>query len=325
MYPYLGVFMKVLFILALALVQLGLSAQASTMDGYTLPLISNDPNVNFVLNTIQTRTEYRSETVAKTCYRREFDGYRNVCQYYPEMVCYEDRMSRRICETQHVYRCHSEPQYRSVPYTCYETISVPYEVFSHNVKANINVKKPVNFPSTENCELQFTLAGQSLRANATCASLIVMAKRLANEKREGSTLIQDHALDLTFLSATDISAPIQGGIADLRLEGQKLVFRTGDLSRNPNFHLKLFVERKKFLKDDEVLINRTLAPSEYSFEKTTEQFGIVKIDLAKLIGGVNHKKKHVFKVNLDVNLDRSSVLNTHLPNLSADASLTVNE
>lgn len=315
-----------LLIIALALTQgLIFGASASTLDGYTLPIISNDPEVNFTLNTVQTRTEYKNETVAKTCYRTEFDGYRNVCQYYPEVVCREDHMSRRICTTQNVYRCHSEPVYRTVPYTCYETVRIPYEVFSHNVKANVNVKKPTEIPAANACELSFTLEGQTLRANTACKELIVTAQKTSSERREGNTLIQDHNYVLNTLNAADISAPVNGGIADMRLEGQNLVFRTGDLTRNPNFSLKLFVERRKFLKDDEVLINRNLTASEYSFEKTNDRYGIVKINLSSLIGGVNSKKKHVFRVNLDVKLDRSNVLNTSLPALSADSSMTVNE
>jgi len=310
-----------------ALFVFGLSAHilASTVDGYSLPLVSNDPEVNFTLNTIQTRTEYRNETIAKTCYRQEFDGYRNVCSYEPEVYCYEDRMSRRICETRQVYRCHSEPVYRTVPYTCYETIRVPYEVFSNKVRANINVKKPAEVPTSNDCSLNFTLEGPSLRTAAYCPSLIVTAKKIANERREGDTLVQDFSYVLSFAQTANVIAPVTPGIQGLQLEGQNLVFTTGDLTKNPNFALKLFVERRKFLKDDEVLINRNLAPSEYSFTKINENRGIVKVNLSSLIGGVNTKKKHVFKVNLDVIVDRSSVLNASLPNLSSDASLTVNE
>jgi hypothetical protein len=299
--------------------------QASTVDGYSLPLVSNDPEVNFVLNTIQTRTEYRTDTIAKTCYRTELDGYRNVCQYQPEVVCWEDRNSRRICETRQVYRCHSEPVYRTVPYTCYETVRIPYEVFSNKVRTNVHVKKPSNIPAANDCSLNFTLEGDSLRTVAHCSNLLVSAKKQASERREGDTLIQDVSYDLSFDIMSAVTAPVTPGIQGLSLEGQNLVFTSGDLTKNRNFALKLFVERKKFLKEDETLINRNLAPSEYTFTKINEFQGIVKINLSSLIGEVNSKKKHVFKVNLDVLVDRGAVLNASMPNLSSDASLTVNE
>lgn len=317
--------MKSLFMTLTLLIGICSQLNASTVDGYSLPLVSNDPEINFVLNTIQTRTEYRNETVAKTCYRTEFDGYRNVCNYYPEVFCYEDRMSRRICETRPVYRCHSEPVYRTVPYTCYETVRVPFEVFSHNVKATVKVTKKSEIPNVGDCHLNFTLEGQTLKTAAHCPMLLVSAKKTAQENRIGDTLLQEYGFDLNFAEIAAITAPVSRGIKEMRLEGQTLVFKTGDLSRNPHFALKLFVERRKFLREDETLINRNLAPSEYSFTKTTENEGIVKINLSSLFGGVNNKKKHVFKVNLDVLLDRASVLNATLPDLSADASLTINE
>ena len=111
----------------------------------------------------------------------------------------------------------------------------------------------------------------------------------------------------------------------MRLEGQTLVFRTGDLTKNSNFALKLFVERRNLLKKDESLIDRNLAPSEYSFEKTSEENGLVKINLAKLIGGVKANKKHVIKVDLKVLVDTSTALNRNLPALSASESITVNQ
>ena len=295
-----------------------LSANASTADSYSLPLVNNDPQVNFTLNTVQTRTEYRNESVAKTCYRTEFDGYRNVCQYYPETYCYEDRMSRRICETRSVYRCHSEPVYRTVPYTCYETVRVPYEVFSHNVKSNVTVNKSADI-NLNNCELRFTQVGDSLRAEASCGSHLIFAKKVANERREGNTLIQDSIYNLTFANTAEVTAPVSKGISNMRVEGQSLVFSTGDLTKS-QFSLKLFAERRKFLRDDETLIDRVLNPGEFSFLN-----GEVRIDLSKLFGGINSKKKHVFKVNIDVLVDRSAILNSVQPSFSANNSLTINE
>lgn len=301
-----------------------LSANASTADSYSLPLVNNDPQINFTLNTVQTRTEYRNESVAKTCYRTEFDGYRNVCQYYPETYCYEDRMSRRICETRSVYRCHSEPVYRTVPYTCYETVRVPYEVFSHNVKSNVTVNKSSDL-NLDNCEVRFVQVGESLKAEGSCASHLIFGKRNATERREGNTLIQDYVYNLTFANTAELIAPVSKGISNMRVEGQNLVFKTGDLTKNSQFNLRLFVERRKFLREDETLVNRVLNPGEFSFTKTSESQGEVRIDLSKLFGGINSKKKHVFKVNLDVITDRASILNTVQPEFSANDSLTINE
>lgn len=316
--------------LILALGLLGaFNAFASTVDGYSLPIVGVQTEENFTMNTVQTRTEYRSETVAKTCFRTVFDGYQTVCRQEPETYCYEDHMSRRICSTRYVNRCYSEARYRQEAYTCYQTISVPYEVFSNNVKANVKVKVssvPGDVQAPHNtCNLNFTLEGAAFRANASCSEFVVLARQSANERREGNTVVQDRVLDLTLVDAKKLSAPVKGGIAEMRLEGQTLVLRTGDLTKNPNFSLKLFVERRKFLSSDETLINRNLAPSEYSFEKINDDFGLVKINLSKLIGGINAKKKHVLRVDLNVAADLNGALNTTLPTLSASESITVNE
>ncbi len=314
-------------ILALALIS-GFQAHASTIDAYTLPIVGVQTEENVTLNAVQTRTEYRNETVARTCFRTVNDGYRTVCHQVPENYCYEDHMSRRICSTRYVNRCHTEPQYRQEAYTCYQTVSVPYEVFSHNVKANVNVKVsnvPGDVQAPHNtCGINFTLEGSLFRAGAECSEFIVLAKQTAEEERSGNTVIQNRTMNITLLDAQKITAPVKGGIAEMRLEGQTLVLRTGDLTKNPNFSLKLFVERRKLLKGDETLINRNLIPSEYSFEKINEDYGLVKINLQKLVGGINDKKKHVLRVDLNVVADFTGAINSRLPSLSASETITVN-
>lgn len=305
------------------------SAMASTIDNHSFPINGSEGEENFLLNTIQTRTAYRQETVARTCYRTEFDGYRSVCNYYPEVRCYETRDSARVCNTVPVYRCQQVAQYRQVAYTCHQTVSVPYEVFDHNVAANFNVKissKPKEPTNPTNCFVGFTMEGEILNTNADCAQYLVLATtQKTSEVDRSGTVIHNFNVALNLLDAQTVLAPLKGAISDMRLEGNTLIFRTGDLTKNPNFSLKLFIERKRLLKSDETLIDRDITPSEYTFEKLDENFGIVKINLQKLIGGVNSKKKHVFKASLKVNLENGTLLNNQIPLLKADASITVND
>lgn len=313
--------------LAIALVA-GFSAHASTIDGYSLPITGVQTEENFSMNTVQTRTEYRNETVAKTCFRTVLAGYRTECRDEPQVICYADPRHGQICTTRYERRCYTVPDYRQEAYTCYQTVSVPYEVFSNNVKANVNVKvlNNVGVEAPNNtCGIDFTLTGNFFKSVASCSEFIVLAKNFNEESRVGDTVIQDRRVELTLLDAKKIAAPAKGGIADMKLVGQTLVFRTGDLTKNPNFSLKLFVERRKLLKGDETLINRALAPSEYSFEKTSEDYGVVKINLSQLLGGINTKRKHVLKVNLNVAVDTTGSINTTLPSFSASDSITVND
>jgi hypothetical protein len=312
------------FLLTIALLA-GFNVQASTMDGYTLSLIGAQSEESFSLNAVQTRTEYKTEVIEKTCFKPVFDGYYNDCRFETEQQCYEDGMSRRICRPVVVNRCRQEIRYRQQAYSCPQTVSIPYEVFSNNVKANVNVRVSGNVQSTQNsCGINFTLDGAQFKAVATCSDYIVLAKQAADERREGNTVIQTRNLDVTLVDARQVTAPVKGGVRELRFEGQSVVFKSGDLTKNPNFSLKLYIERRKLLGKDETIINRTLAPSEYSFEKTSEDSGIVKINLSKLVGGINDKKKHVIRVTLDVVTDTATAINSSLPSFSASDSITVN-
>lgn len=311
------------FLLALSLLA-GINVQASTIDAYSLSLVGVQAEENFTMNSVQTRTEYRTETVAKTCFRTVSDGYQRECRSYPEQRCYEDSMSRRICRTEYVNRCSDEIRYRTEAYTCYQNVSVPYEVFNNNVKANVIVKvsAPVQ-PTASACAVNFTLNGSSFKAVANCADYVVLAKQTAEESRVGDTVVQTRTLNLTLVDAKTVAAPVKGGIREMKLEGQTLSFKTGDLAKNSNISLKLFVERRKLFGDD-TLINRNLVPTEYSFEKTGENEGVVKVNLTKLMGGINASKKHAIRVDLNVIADFSSAINSSLPNLSASESIIVN-
>lgn len=312
------------FLLGLALVA-GFNFQAMAADGYSLSLIGAQAEESFSLESPQMRKEYRTESVRNTCFRRVSDGIRTQCRIYPQERCYEDHMSRRICRVEHVNRCDNIIAYRDEAYTCYENQTVAYDVFSHNVRANVIVRVKGVASTPNSCMVNFSLRGSTFNRNATCPDYIVKAKETAEESREGSTVVQNRTIELTLVDAREITAPIKGGVRDIRFEGQTVIVTTGDLTKNPNFSLKLYTERKKLLGSDDTLINRNLIPSEYSFEKTGEDSGIVKINLSKLIGGINSKKKHVIRVEISVAADTAGAINTSLPSLSDSASITVND
>lgn len=320
--------MKSLILSCLFLLLASNATMASTIDSHVFPISGVETEENFLLSTTQTRTAYRQDTVARTCYRNEFVGYRNVCDYYPETRCYETRDSARICRPVPVYRCEQVPQYRNVAYTCYETISTPYEVVDHHVQANFKViidRKPKEPTDPTACLVGFTMEGEKLHSHADCPKELILAtQKKTTEIDRSGTVIHNYTVSLKAFDAATVLAPLEGGLADMNLEGNTLTFKTGDLSKNAQFNLSLFVERRRLLKGDETLINRNLAPSEYSFEKINEQFGIVKVDLSKLVGGINAKKKHVIRVKMNVNLEAGTIMNRQSPDLTREASITVN-
>lgn len=313
--------------LLLLLALIASSAMASTMDGHTFPINGAENEEHFLLKTTQTRTAYRQETVANTCYRTELDGYRQACEYYPEVRCYETR-NGPVCSSAQVYRCQTIPNYREVPYTCYQTVQRPYEVFDHQVVGNFNVKissKPKEPSNPTSCQVGYTMEGDVISSHADCNDFLILAKQKdVTEIDASGALIHNVDVDLKLLDPKTTLAPVESGIAEMNIEGNTLSFRTGDLSKNKNFTMKLFIERKRLLKSDETLIDRFITPAEYTFYKINEHFGIVKINLEKLIGGINAKKKHIIKLDMSVNLGEGTLLNKQMPNLNAKAEITVN-
>ncbi|MDD4973709.1 MAG: hypothetical protein PHY93_05130 [Bacteriovorax sp.] len=303
------------------------STMASTVDSHIFPINGIETEEIFLLNSTQTKTAYRQETVARTCFRTELAGYSNACDYYPEVRCYETRDSARICNSVPIYRCQMVPQYRVAPYACYQTVTTPYEVVDHQVEANFNVKiarAPKEPTDPTSCLVEFAMEGEALRSHADCRKyLILSTEKKTTEVDRAGTVIHNYNVDLKLLDAEATLAPLEGGVAEMHLEGHTLTFRTGDLSRNPNFNLKLFVEKRHLLKSDETLINRNITPGEYTFEKINERFGIVKVNLDKLLGGMNDNKKHVIKVGLNINIEAGTLLNL-TSDLKRDATITVN-
>ena len=339
------------------------TVHASTTDSHSLPLYSLDKEEDFFLQTMQTRTMYREETVDSTCYRKEFTGYINICNYYPQMVCPTYGGYGRYggyggysgggCYSVPDYRCTPQPQYTSIAYTCYQTVSIPYEVNDHQVLANIhiNVKKNPKVSTDqnqgsidqqnqetidqnqgsvdsngENCLLDYLMEGESLTATTDCQSLIVLSNQTMNYEgniNQSRTVTQNYNVQLKLLDMKTVLAPVSAGITDMHIVGHTLMFRTGNLSKNPNFEINFYAERKHLLKKDIVLFNRNLSINEYSFQKINDNSGIVKIDLNQTIGDFNNKKKHFFTVDIEVNLESGKVLNTNIPSLRTSSSLTV--
>ena len=300
---------------------------ASTIDSHSLPIYALDSEENFSLNTIVTKTLYRTETRANTCYRTEFDGYYSHCDFFPVVQCYRDEYGRQNCQTSMVYSCRQEPRYRSVPYTCYDTVEVPYEVTDHSVKANFHLrvnKTGSKDTDARDCYLHYTMEGETLRANADCSNVIVLSSNTKNIQTDRlGNVTFNYEVNLTLLDKNSVMAPVASGITSMNMEGHTLVFKVGDLEKNPNFSLNLFVERRRLLKSDETLINRPLLLGEYSYEKINNNEGIVKVNFDRLLSGFNDQKKHVIKVDLNVNLPFGNVLNSTLPMLNAHGELTI--
>ena len=307
------------------------AAFASTVDSHSLPILGTESTDNFQLFTTTTRTEYRTEVQERICYRTVIDGYRRVC----------DRFSDVQRDPHHGERpgpgprppmppvppmpprppvCHDEPVYRTVPYTCYERVTVPFEVIDHQTVSNVsvNLKNAESVNNLAQCSIQFTAVGDNLSTSTACNEYLAVGNQSQTSTYDRGTKVQNFNFNINLFDKQKILAPLAGGLANLHLDGQTLVAISGDLNVSKNYSLKLFVERRRFLKEDETLINRELNPTEYSFEN-----GLVKIDLNKLVGGINKSKKHKIKLSLDVALPAGTIYNNNVPSTHQESEITV--
>jgi hypothetical protein len=219
--------------------------------------------------------------------------------------------------------CRDEVVYRTVAYSCMETISIPYEVFDHNSTANVKVKisaAPSSKPQTGNCGIIFNLTGDLMTAKNSCVEYLA----LANQTVDNLGNLKNYNYDVKLLDTQIVLAPLAGNLSDMQVNGTDLVVKTGNLIGSKNFSLKLYVQRKKLFQNDVVLIDRVLNSKEFSYEASDDRTGYVHINLAKIVSGFDSNKKNRIRLSLDVNVGAGTIIqNGAIPNLHQEAEITI--
>ena len=204
-----------------------------------------------------------------------------------------------------------------------KTIAVPYEVFDHNSKANVFVKvagAPSARPQSGNCGIRFSLNGSALAVANTCDDYLAVYNKTVED--HGNEKNYNYSVKL--YNAETVLAPLAGGLQDMHMDGDDLVVQTGNLVGATNFKMKLYVQRRKVLLRDVVLIDRILNSKEFSYEPIDEYTGLVHINLGKIINGFESSRKNVIKLSLDVNIEAGTLMNGgNLPNLHQETSITI--
>lgn len=316
--------MKKIFLTAiLATLSVSAFGSSATSDQHFTAIQNSETTDSFALNTTSNRTEYRIETVRSICYRDVFEGYQTICN---RLAGYPDRDRRGHYEPRPIPPvCYTRAVYRTEAYSCWQSVSVPYEVFDHASTANVDLKisaTPEAKPVTNNCGVRFTLTGDYLVPTNTCAEYVA----IANQTVENHGYVKNYNYAIKLLDAEVVLAPLAGNLQGLQVNGSNLVVTTGNLNGPANFTIKLFVERKRLLKKDVVLINRPLNANEFSFEATDARTGLVHVNLKKLLGNFEADKKNVIQVSLDVNINSPAMINNSaMPSLHQEASITINK
>ena len=207
--------MKTTFVAGLLALIVG-NAVASTVDTQTVSFDGSAREVTFQLKAEETRTEYRSETVARTCYRTVMAGQRRVC--------------RRPTPTT-PGQCWSEPIYRTVPYTCYETVRVPYQVFENYVDANVAVnfgEVPAGFTANE--RITATLSGDRLTLTSVGTKTLVLelANITENRRMNGNTEMIDAVATVKFHDAAAVKNALK--LSNASVKKSVLTYNLGPIA-----------------------------------------------------------------------------------------------
>lgn len=331
-----------------ALLFLGLlisgQSYAQNFDQHSLTINGSEQEENFSLRTSRNKTVYENQSVANTCHRDVQAGFRRNCYQHPQTVCREVYVParrppggygmpipggyQRVCDTFIENQCHNVPNYVRESYTCYENIRVAKQVFNGQVTSNINVKiknnTNLNLSGNDQCSLNFQQNEESFDINSRCDDFIILKNKELNVKNySGENVIYNRSVDITLLESKQILAPVNQGISELRLDGQNLVFRTGNLNRNKNYEMILKIQKKNLLKKDEDLVNRNIAPGEYTFSENDLESGVVRINLDRMMGGVDASKKHEITVTIRVLDDLSKAMNINNQKLEVTRQITV--
>lgn len=192
------------------------SAFASTTDSQTVFFDGSQAQEVLNLKAEKTRTEYRDERVARTCYRTVVAGYRTVCRRPPPPQ---------------PQQCWREAVYRTVPYTCYETIRVPYEVFENYVDANVTInysQLPEGLVAAEN--ITATLNGDLLTLRSTGSKKLIVELNSLEQSRnmEGNTLLVNAVAILNFHDAEKVKAALN--LTDASIQKSVLTYNLGPIS-----------------------------------------------------------------------------------------------
>ncbi len=169
------------------------------------------------------------------------------------------------CYTDYRRECSQEARYRSEPYTCYDTVSVPYEVKDADTLAHVKVEFD-NVPDQAQADDQFTvkLNGRELALYSQGRNeLIYFYDKSVTQKGDGNLIEMDVVYHVRMLPTAQVNAPVSQGLTNLGATEGVVSFNLGQASLPQSLVLNLKIKEKKTFKD-KTLIERDLLPTEYT-------------------------------------------------------------
>lgn len=199
--------------------------------------------VNMSLRAAKTHIEYRYEQRWTTCYR-------TVTHF--ETRCYGNPP-----------RCQTVPVTRTVPYSCMETVSVPYEVWDYDVEADVTVKfaeLATELPVGET--IKVTLSGDHLYLSAVGSKkFFILAKEMGiSSQMNGSLKLMDASYEVSLVEAAPVVKALE--MTDISLKNSVLNFKIGPVEVPELIGFSLEVKKNPILGSSTVLFDRELQNSE---------------------------------------------------------------
>lgn len=257
---------------------LSCSTIASTVDMKTFVYDGSVNSVELLLRAEKTHTEYRVEQRQSTCYRQEIAGYRTICTGggygpgpgypYPGPGPYPRPYPRPYPGPSR--HCWSEPVYRSVPYSCIQTVNVPFEVKDFDVDARVIVDVTKVSPEiTPGETFNITLNGDALSFNVKGSRkfFVVKKKQDVRATMNGSVKMIDALLATELVEAAPILKAIR--MDGISVENDILNLNLGPVETLSNLGIELKIIKKKTFGSDKVLFDRELTASEFALATST--------------------------------------------------------
>lgn len=251
---------------------LSFSTVASTVDTKTFVYDGSVNSVELLLKAEKTHTEYRTENRQSTCYRQVIAGHRTICSGgYGPGYPYPGPYPRPYPGPVRTRHCWSEPIYRSVPYSCMQTVRVPFEVKDYDVDARVIVDVTKISPeATPGEKFTVTLNGDSLSFNVAGSKkfFVVKKKQDVRSTMNGSVKMMDAVLAAELIEAAPVLKALK--MTTISMNDGVLNFDLGPVENRSNIGFNLKIVKEKFLGSDKVILDRELAQSEVEVVTSAE-------------------------------------------------------
>ncbi len=302
-------YMKHLLILCSLVISFVTFAQS---DSQTFVFDGSDLSKSVSLSDSVYRTEYRNEQRATVCYRNVIVRHDRVCRSVQTGTVCSTVNGQRVCRPTYTQQCHSTPVYVRQAYTCYQTVTVAYQVLDHYINANVRLnfsEVPAGVIAQERITLNLNDDRLTSRVNSSGNVALLYTKK-ETSRMEGRNVIKDVTFNVQVVDLQKALLPIKAKIELVSASSDELVLEAGEIPADLSYTYSLELKKKNNALYDGMVPNNAIEIEALNGRS------IIKIKLDKIrLALANGKYKAKFSIALS--LPSGGVLNTDIPNLES--------